>query len=65
MQTFVFVYHRYDISSKSTTDHKKSFMSRDILTAQVQMLIHLNKLNKDDHYKYQYWSDDLRPGDTI
>lgn len=64
MKTFVFTYSCFDITAASVSQRSKVVATKDTLTAQVQMLLFLNKCNKEGNGKVQYWCEDLRPSQS-
>lgn len=65
MKSFVFTYSRLDITAASISQLTKVIATKDALTAQVQMLLFLNKNNKEGNGKMQYWCDTLHPTQTL
>ena len=55
---FVFTYTRLDIASGTSLDHHKSITSKEVLAAQIQMLMFLNKSNKESK-TFKYYADKL------
>ena len=65
MKSFVFTYSCFNIIANSTSQHTKIISTKDVMTAQVQLLLFLNKCNKVGNGKVQFWCDDIRPSQTL
>jgi len=61
---FVFTYTRLDIESGTSIKQHKSISSKELLAAQIQMLMFLNKSNKESKM-FKYYAEKLTASEQI